>query len=156
MIDYAEYECGCHLYSPGGIPDLCPTHGRDKAPAPSPREVRWQDPDENMTRGEYFATLTQEQKLELCCSIIDLLTTDQKAQVLFTLAQEQPQTDTQLEVNSNDQFVRISFGKPLAWFVMPKAHARQLGQLLLQHGGATVHQVPNPTQSHIPKDGSNR
>lgn len=105
------------------------------------------DPDPDMTREEYFATLTAEQRLELVCSMIDLLTMEQRNAVLLQLAREQPQGETQLQVNSDANFVRLDFGRAVAWFALPKEHARQLGILLMQHSGATVQQVPNPTRN---------
>lgn len=108
------------------------------------------DPNPEMSLDEFCQTLSDEQKLEMVCMIIDKLTPESKNAILQQLAKEQPQGDTQLNVTSNDKLVRLEFGRALAWFVMPRAHAIQLGILLMTHGGANVSQIPNPTQSRVP------
>lgn len=146
MIDYAEYQCDCALYAPGGIPDLCPVHGVPQRALVIDDEIATPEP-------HFFAHLSEEQKLKATCAMIDMLTQDQKDAILMQLAREQPQGNTHLQVNSNEKFVRLDFGRTLAWFVLPKPHALQLGIILMQHAGANVAQVPNPTQTRVPGNG---
>lgn len=145
MIDYTEYECGCALYAPAGVPDLCPSHA---VPA-----VEMLDQNIDMPEPHFFAHLADEQKLMIVCKLIDLISPEMKSAVLMQLAREQPQGHTEINVSSDEKFVRIDFGRTLAWFVLPKKHALVLGGLIMEHAGATLQQVPNPTQSKIPGDG---
>ena len=93
---------------------------------------------------EQFSPMTDEQRFGLVCELFKTLSPEFKDAVLKELLAENSTGETQLQVSSNDQVVKLDFGKPLAWFAIPKAHALQLGVLLMQHAGATLEQIQKP------------
>lgn len=91
--------------------------------------------------------MTDEQKLELVKNIVASMAPEFRQFVINELAAMQTHGEVQLNVSSNDQGVRLDFGRALAWFFIPKAHALQLGALIMQHAGATLERrerIPGP------------
>jgi lysozyme family protein len=95
----------------------------------------------SLTPSEFFFGLTDPQKFIILRDLIESMTPEFKAEVIRQLAEQNVTGETQVIVTSNEEFVRIDFGKPLAWFVIPKAHAMQLGVNLMTHAGAKLEQI---------------
>lgn len=88
--------------------------------------------------------MNDEQKLQLVIALIETMPLDFKNAVVQAISENNATGETQVTVESNEQFVKINFGRPLAWFVIPKEHALALGISLMQHSGAKLEQVERP------------
>jgi hypothetical protein len=87
-----------------------------------------------VTPAELFGNMTDPQRLEFIAEVIGMMAPEFKNEVIRQLAGfNAGQGDVQLKISSNAEMVRMDFGKPLAWFVLPKAHALQLGVVLIEH-----------------------
>lgn len=90
-----------------------------------------------------YSPMTEEQRLGLVCELIKTLSQESKDKAIVELASNVT-GETQVTVTSNDEIVCINFGRPLAWFAVPKAHALQLGVSLMEHAGARLEKVDRP------------
>jgi hypothetical protein len=101
---------------------------------------------------ESWAKFTDVEKLEYICDLIKTLQPEFKAVVIKVLAEQNTAGETQVIVTSNEQLVRMDFGRPLAWFAIPKAHAMQLGITLMTHAGAQLEMLPHTITVEKPPD----
>lgn len=110
-----------------------------------PNENEKQQPQQ-MSAETFFASLSDAQKLELINAMIATMHPDFRQHLINQLAGMNAAAggEVQLNISSDDQNVRLDFGKALAWFIIPKAHALQLGQLLMQHAGAVLERIEKP------------
>ena len=101
---------------------------------------------------EFFQTISDPQKLQIISQMINAMAPEFKQVVINELARQQAQAGGEVTINitSDAQHVRVNFGKALAWFIMPKAHALQIGQLLMQHAGATLERIQPPGGDQSP------
>ena len=90
-----------------------------------------------------YSPMTVDQRFGLVCELIKTLPQEFKNKVIAEIV-ENVTGETQVTVTSNDELVSINFGRPLAWFCIPKAHALQLGVSIMEHAGARLEQVNRP------------
>lgn len=101
----------------------------DEKPTPQP-----------MSTAEFFRSISDPQKLELLNAMLATMDPGYKQHIINQLAGQQAAAggEVSLNISSNETSVRLDFGKALAWFVIPKEHAIQIGMLLIEHGGGQV------------------
>lgn len=100
-----------------------------------------------LSTAEFFRSISDLQKVELIREIIQTMDSDFRQHVINTIAGQQAAAGGEVVdffISSDEQHVRMDFGKALAWFVIPKPHAIQLAMLLLQHGGAQIAKAASP------------
>jgi anti-sigma factor RsiW len=91
-----------------------------------------------------YGPMTDDQKLQVIVEIAKTMSQEFKNRVVAELAEVNAAGETQVTVSSNEQIVCVNFGRPLAWFAIPKAHALQLGVSLMEHAGARLEQIERP------------
>jgi hypothetical protein len=91
--------------------------------------------------------LNDEQKLGIIRELVKTMSPEFKNEVIKQLATDNADGECQITVSSNAELVRIDFGKPLAWFAIPKANALQLGASLMEHAGAVIQRVEKPANA---------
>lgn len=99
--------------------------------------------------GEFFRSLTDPQKLEFIAQMFAGVSPDFLQTVINNIARDQAKAggEVQLSISSDAKHVRLDFGRALAWFILTKEHAVQLGMLLLQHAGAEINKQQPPSGS---------
>lgn len=95
---------------------------------------------------EFFRSISDPQKLQIIRQMVESMEPAFKQEVINTIAGSQAQDggEVTMQVSVKDQYVRLDFGKALAWFIMPKQHAMQLAMMLLQAAGAQVQHQATP------------
>lgn len=131
--DYAEYECNCAVFFGGGAPLLCPVHEKPQR-EPQKRETV-------PTLPEFFAHLTDAQKMNFIAELYAVMSPEFKKQLLQALIPAGPGDAVDVKITSNNDMVRIDFAHPLNWMVLSREHALQLGFTLMSHAGADFQKV---------------
>jgi hypothetical protein len=98
-----------------------------------------------MTPEQLFSTMTEKQKLVLIRDVFNSFTPGFKKMLLEELLPE-PTGPVDIQITSNDDAVRVTFDRRVAWLNFPKQYALQFGKMLMEHGGATFEKAQNPTE----------
>jgi len=88
--------------------------------------------------------MTDDQKLIMIVELAKTMSQEFKNRVVAEIAGLNATGETQLTVTSGDELVTINFGRPLAWFSIPKQYALALGASLMEHAGAKLQQIEKP------------
>lgn len=97
--------------------------------------------------GQFFQSLTDPQKLEFISQMLANVTSSFRQAVIKQIARDEAAAggEVQLTISSDEKHVRLDFGRALAWFILTKEHAIQLGMLLLEHAGAKIDKPTAPS-----------
>lgn len=90
---------------------------------------------------QFYSTMPDEDKLKFVVAIVRSMSPEYKQLVIHEIAGSGAAEETQVQVSSSENMVKIEFGHAMKWFVLPKEHALQLGASLMQHAGAVIQRV---------------
>jgi hypothetical protein len=88
-----------------------------------------------------YTNIPDEDKVTMIRELVKGMAPEFKQLLINEIASGNVAGETQVNVSSNAELVRIEFGQALKWFAIPKAHALQLGASLMEHAGARLQRV---------------